>query len=158
MNAWGRRIVGVLQIAGGATGVVMALVAIGSATAGKSLLYEEMTLCAVSALSVIAGVLVLENHSRGVSLSKIVQLASLPVVYTPFLSYQLFMGLTIRATIVPVRGVQTFWANGLRIQLFSGSQVYVGLDLLALALFVYLRRCSRSEPVSAEMLIAETFD
>ena len=111
MSTWGRRIVGVLQIAGGATGFLMAVSALLSEPARLNPLYEEVLLCSVGGLSIVAGVLVLESQPQGLFLSKIVQLLSLPVLFSPMLSYQLLSGLTVRAAIGSASGVQTFWAN-----------------------------------------------
>ena len=158
MSDWGRRIVGVLQIAGGVTGAFVSLPILVTRSAVRGPLYAELLICLVSGVSIVAGVLVLEKQPRGLLLSKSLQLLAAPVLFTPVFSYQLLSGFTVRVALGTAGGVQWFWANGLTMQLNPEHEVFVGLNILAIGLFIYLRRCSFSEEGGFEMDRLDAFD
>jgi hypothetical protein len=158
VDDWGRRIVGVLQIANGATGLIMSLPVLVARSTVRGPLYVEFLFCLVSGLFIVAGVLLLEKQPRGLSLSKYLQLFAAPILFSPVFSYQLLSGLTVRAALGAVSGFQLFWANGLIVRLFPEDEVSVGLNILAIGLFFYLRSCSFDKGPSLEKRRLQAFD
>ena len=150
MNDWGRRIVGVMQIANGATGFISSLAVLVVRSTVRGPLYLEFLFCLFSGLLIAAGVLVLEKQPRGLSLSKYLQLFAAPILFSSVFSYQLLSGLTARAGLGTASGFQMFWANGLMVRLFPEDGVYVGLNILAVGVFFYLRSCSFDQGASLE--------
>jgi hypothetical protein len=88
------RLIGILEIAGGFYGVVAALrrlLPLGSTHQSLFALIE----LGVFAFVLIAGVLLLDDSERGVTLSRWAQLLQLPLIATSVFSYALFSGASV---------------------------------------------------------------
>jgi hypothetical protein len=158
VSIWGRRIVGILQIVGGTTGIFQTLPVLLSLSEKTIPVYTEVLICIASGLSIVAGVLVLEKHPRGLFISKLLQLMAIPVLFTPVFSYQLILGPLVRATVGTGAGVYLLWVNGLYLQFNPGHSAMIGLNLVALVMFLYLRRCSFDGDEIGEIHTLRAFD
>lgn len=142
------RLVAILEIAGGFYGLATAckrLMLGGFGGSGALLLVVGLVL---SALALVAGVMLMENQAQGERLSRIVQALQIPLVGTPWISYAWHVGATVPLSIVFGRsiGADIGWAipsEGWRFALTGPSTVHLGVNLLALALWLVLRFARR---------------
>ncbi len=93
------RLIGILEIAGGLFGLVDQVERLFP-WGGMLDMIRALVGVVVFALMLVAGVLLLERHAAGTRLSRWMQLAQLPVIGTPFLSYGLFAGAQLAITLV----------------------------------------------------------
>jgi len=133
------RIAAILQIAGGFYGLfqLLPVLLIGSA--------DLMTVIGIilSALALVAGVLLMENRASGERLSRIVQFLQIPLLAMPGFSYSWHVGAALPLTVrlSPTFSVNFDWwlpSQALRLTLGQGSSLVIGVNLLALMLWLAL--------------------
>lgn len=142
------RIVAILQIVGGFYGLATTLLRLVSGVPGGVALLQLVCVLLLSTLALIAGVLLLEGHASGERLSRIVQALQIPLIATPWLSYAWHVGAS-----VPLRfrfgrevSVGVDWSvptQGFRLALDGPGTAVLGVNLLALALWLVLRFARR---------------
>jgi len=133
------RIAAILQIAGGFYGLFQLLPAL---LIGRANLMTVIGII-LSALALIAGVLLMENRTSGERLSRIVQFLQIPLLAFPGFSYSWHVGaaLPLTARLSPTFSVNFDWwlpSQALRLTLGQGSSVVIGVNLLALMLWLAL--------------------
>ncbi|WP_101927405.1 MULTISPECIES: hypothetical protein [Luteimonas] len=142
------RLVAILQIAGGFYGLASALVRLAGGVPGGAALLMLVFGLLLSTFALIAGVLLLEGDALGERLSRIALALQIPLVASPWLSYAWHVGATVplqfrfgRSVVVGVD-----WSvpsEAFRLALAGPSTVALGVNLLALALWLVLRFARR---------------
>ena len=137
------RIVALLQIVGGVLGLLDAISALVAPT-GIVTVAVILAGLLIFSFGIFAGVVMWVGQMRGYILSRILQLLQLPLLTSPFLSYQLGVGYFAHITYVG-DDVELRYATelGTNIELlFGGSQVpfHFGINIVALAAIVLLNR------------------
>ncbi len=142
MRSFVFRLIGILQIAGGLYGsvaMVRRLLPGGSAAA----VLETALGLALFAFVLVAGVLLVEGHERGVRLSGWAQLLQLPLLATPVFSYALHAGgyLNIYTTFHLARPWLDWniGSQGFVLALGGPAVSRVGVNLLALLSWLLLK-------------------
>ncbi len=98
MNRWMRRIVAILEIGRGATGMVMLLAARPWAREGHSGWWFPFGVyVGLSVFAIAAGVLLAEGTRRGIKWSAVCQAFQIPVVVSSIVTYRFVCGLQITA-------------------------------------------------------------
>ncbi|MEN6428473.1 MAG: hypothetical protein ABFE13_24260 [Phycisphaerales bacterium] len=140
MNRWVRRILIVLEVGGGFTGLSLMLVSLKSATNMPAHAVVGLSLFAcVFLFGIVSGLALADRLRMGIVLSAIYQTVQIPIVSSSSVSYKLFSGAQI--------GLQ--WREGgLGITFDYGARSFlgwmhrdpfqIGIDVLALGLLVYL--------------------
>lgn len=136
------RLIGILEIAGGlygAAAMLRRLLPLGS-TYGA--LHALLGL-ALFGFVLIAGVLLVEGHERGVRMSGWAQLLQLPLIATPIFSYALHAGgyLNIYTTVHLARPWLdwSFGTQGFGLALAGPAVSRLGINLLALLSWMILK-------------------
>ncbi|WP_297922970.1 hypothetical protein [Metallibacterium sp.] len=146
MSAMIHRLIGVLQIAGGFWGLFELT---GRAFAVREPLWFALLLLGalMFLLILIAGVWLISGDARGSAWSQWLQLAQVPILGTPWLSYGWHVGAV--AALGFARGGH--WSFGCRVpdigwQLYLGGSAhwFLGLNFLALILFLLLKLTRRA--------------
>lgn len=133
------RVIGVLQVAGGFYGVFSVLRAVAGGHASLVMLIGM----ALSAVALVAGVLLLEGQAQGARLSRIVQAAQIPVIATSWFSYDWHIGaalpLYLRLGQPLSSGVDwTLPSQGLRLAADGPGTAMLGVNALALVAWLVL--------------------
>lgn len=137
------RIIGVLEIAGGFYGMVLMFRRLFPLGSTQDAILSLLGLL-IYGFVLVAGVLLMENSERGVSLSRVAQLMQLPLIATPIFSYALHCGafLNIFATVSMSPHLGLDWhvgSQGFVLALGGPSVSRVGVNLLALFSWLILR-------------------
>jgi hypothetical protein len=137
------RLIGILEIAGGLYGIAAMLRRILPFGSAHESIVALIGLAAY-AFVLVAGVWLLENSERGVSLSRWAQLLQLPLIATPMFSYALHCGafVNVFATLqsTPRLGIDWhFGSEGFVLALAGPAVSRVGINLLALLSWLTLR-------------------
>lgn len=139
------RLVAILEIAGGFYGLASALLRLASGGGAVPMLLVGLLL---STFALIAGVLLLEGDALGERLSRIALVLQIPVIATPWLSYAWHVGATVplQFRFGRVAVVDLDWSvpsEALQLALAGPSTAAVGVNLLALGLWLVLRFARR---------------
>lgn len=142
------RLVAILQIAGGFYGLANALLRLASGHGGGGAVLVLVIGLLLSTLAMIAGVLLLEGDALGERLSRIALALQIPVIATPWLSYAWHVGATVPLQLRFGRHVvlDLDWSvpsEALRLALAGPSTAILGVNLLALGLWLVLRFARR---------------
>ncbi|MET0330473.1 MAG: hypothetical protein ABW154_03490 [Dyella sp.] len=137
------RLIGMLQIAGGlygAAAMLRRLLPLGSTHDSVIALLS----LAVFVFVLVAGVLLVEGHERGVTLSSWAQLLQLPLIATPVFSYALHCGayLNVFASLQSTPRLGLDWHLGTQgfVLAIGGPGISrIGINLLALLSWLALR-------------------
>ncbi len=140
MGDAGRRLLGAYQIAAAGAGVATVYGAVMATNIGAWRFLIVALVTAISTLSLIAGVQTLEGNPRGAHLSLKAQAFQVPVIVTAPISYKLFAGLDLSATIGHALNLNWNWGAGATLILMGRPDPAVGLNLVALAWVIYLQR------------------
>lgn len=137
------RLIGTLEIAGGLFGLVDQVERLFP-WGGMLDMIRALIGVVVFALLLMAGVLLLERHAAGTRLSRWMQLAQLPVIGTPFLSYALHAGGFLDLSVVIHRPLGLVLDGHLGVWRWvlapAGPHAWhLGINLLALAAWFVLR-------------------
>jgi len=137
------RLIGILQIAGGLYGVAAMLHRLLPLRGTHDSLFALLGL-AVFAFVLVAGVLLVEGHERGVTLSRWAQLLQLPLIATPVFSYALHCGayLNVFASIHASPRLGLDWhlgSQGFVLAIAGPGISRIGINLLALLSWLALR-------------------
>jgi len=97
----------------------------------------------LSGLALVAGVLLMEARASGERLSRIVQFLQIPLLTMPGFSYSWHVGagLPLRAQLSPSFAFDLDWSlpsQALRLSVGQGSSLVIGVNLLALILWLVL--------------------
>jgi hypothetical protein len=138
-----RRLVAVLQIAGGVFGLVP-LIERASAGGTAWELVAAIIGTVLFALAIVSGAMLLERARGSVALATWVQLLQIPIIGTPWLGYGWQLGASIPATLIldtPARLGLGAHVPAWHWTLTAGSSgtSVIGLNLLALLLVLALR-------------------
>lgn len=136
------RLIGVLEIAGGLYGAAAMLRRLLPLGSTADALHAAIGL-ALFVFVLVAGVLLVEGHERGVRMSGWAQLLQLPLIATPVLSYALHAGgfLNIYSTVHLARPWLdgSFGTQGLSLAVAGPAVSRFGINLLALLSWLILR-------------------
>jgi hypothetical protein len=141
LDLWGRRIIGVLLIGGGLVGFGSLSLTFTSESVVGSVISIILGVC-LFAFSIIAGLALVEGSRNGRLFTKIMLLIQIPMITSPIVTYKFFSGFTCGPKVM---------GNSLGFEFYFSSYFYfgwfiswmdfqVGLNLYALAAFVFLRR------------------
>jgi hypothetical protein len=153
MNKWIKRVLLLLQIGGGFTGVSITVQTLMRVEPTVGVVVISLIFGAIFGFGMVAGLALVENERLGIVLSQVYQAVQIPVVSSPIIVYRLCSGLV----------VNLFYQQGgnfggnLRLGTEYGFYLFVkapwgiGVNLAALLLLVYLTRCQRKrvEPSDA---------
>lgn len=136
------RLIGILEIAGGLYGLAQALRRLLPLGGNLDSLHALLALL-LYGFVLVAGVLLLENSERGVTLSRVAQLLQLPLIATPVFSYALHCGgyVNIYTTLHLARPWidWSFGTQGLVLAVAGPATTRLGINLLALLSWLILR-------------------
>jgi hypothetical protein len=137
------RLIGMLQIAGGLYGAAAMLRRLLPLGSTHDSLIALLSL-AVFVFVLVAGVLLVEGHERGVTLSSWAQLLQLPLIATPVFSYALHCGayLNVFASLQSAPRLGLDWHLGTQgfVLAIAGPGISrIGINLLALLSWLALR-------------------
>ncbi len=137
------RLIGILEIAGGLYGVAAMLHRLIPFGSTRESLFALIGL-AIYGFVLVAGVWLLENSERGITLSRWAQLLQLPLVAMPVFSYALHCGafVNVYATLqaAPRLGIDWhFGSEGFLLTLAGPPVSRIGINLLALSSWLALR-------------------
>ena len=136
------RLIGILEVAGGAYGMIQMLYRLLPFRAHDSIV--ALIGLALYAFVLVAGVLLLENSERGVRWSGWAQLLQLPLIATPILSYALHCGgyVNVYATLhlPPHLELATHFGSQAFVLAVAGpTAAHLGINLLALLSWLALK-------------------
>lgn len=140
MSKWIRRILLVLQIGGGFTGIAV-LVLSGNfcSQAPVSTRMVATVLSLLFSLGIIGGLALAEEKRAGVRLSAIYQLLQVPIVSSPLLTWRLMSGLELSVIWWKHEAVFNGRLGAHAVFTFRRPDPWgIGVNLLPLAIFVYL--------------------
>ncbi len=142
------RLVAILQIAGGFYGLVGGLNRLAGGMPGGAALLVLVLGVLLSTFALVAGVLLLEGGAHAERLSRIVQALQIPLIATPAFSYAWHVGATLPLHLRFGRQVTAGidWSapsEGWRFAFDGGPTVVLGVNLLALVLWLVLRFARR---------------
>lgn len=137
------RLIGILEIAGGFYGVVSALrrlLPLGSTHESIVALLD----LAIFGFLLIAGVLLLDNSERGITLSRWAQLLQIPLIATSVFSYALSCGafVNVSSTLHLPPHLLLDWhfaTQGFALATGGPGTSHIGINLLALLSWLALR-------------------
>ena len=136
------RLIGILEIAGGLIGAAAMLHRLLPLGGGANSIHALIGLL-LFGFVLVAGVLLLEGHERGVRLSGWAQLLQLPLLATPVFSYGLHAGayLNIHTTFHLARPWLdwSFGTQGFVLALAGPSVSRIGVNLLAVVSWLVLK-------------------
>jgi hypothetical protein len=137
------RLIGILEIAGGFYGVVAALRRLLPLGSTHESIFALIDL-AVFAFVLVAGVLLLDNSERGITLSRLAQLLQIPLIATSVFSYALSSGAfaNVYSTLHMPPHLVLDWrfaTEGFVLATSGPGAPRVGINLLALLSWLALR-------------------
>jgi len=127
------RLIATLQIAGGFYGLCQLLPVL---LIGRASLVAVVGLI-LSALALVAGILLMEHRASGERLSRIVQFLQIPLLTVPGFSYSWHVGASLPMTVrlTPSFAADIDWwlpSQALRLAIGQDSSLVLGVNLLAL--------------------------
>jgi hypothetical protein len=137
------RLIGILQIAGGLFGLVAEVERLFP-WGGMLDMIIALIGALLFGLMLVAGVLLLEHHAAGTRMSRWLQLAQLPVIGTPFLSYALHAGAHLNLAVIIHRPLGLAFGGHLGswhwlLAPAGPHDWHLGVNLVALAAWLILR-------------------
>jgi hypothetical protein len=136
------RLIGILEIAGGLIGAAAMLHRLLPLGSGANSIHALIGLL-LFGFVLVAGVLLLEGHERGVRMSSWAQLLQLPLLATPIFSYALHAGgyLNIYSTVHLARPWLdwNFGTHGFVLAVAGPATARFGVNLLALLSWLILK-------------------
>ena len=136
------RLIGILEVAGGCYGMILMLYRLLPFRAHDGIV--ALIGLALYAFVLVAGVLLLENHERGVRWSGWAQLLQLPLIATPVFTYALHCGgyVNVYATLhLPpqLELAAHFASEGFALGVGERVATHLGINLLALLSWLVLK-------------------
>ena len=140
MNKWVRCVLIVLEIGGGFTGLSMTL---ASLTRGVSMPAHAVigfgAFVCVFLFGIVSGLALVDKSEMGIVLSAVYQVVQIPIVSSSWVTYRLFSGVQIaiqwsggKSGLSVDCGARSFFAWT------HGESLQIGVNVLALGLFLYL--------------------
>jgi len=142
MNRWIRRLLIVLEIGGGFTGLSMTVVPLtrGVNMPAHAVLGFGVFAC-VFFFGIVSGLMLVDRSEMGLILSAVYQVVQIPIVSSSWVTYRLFSGVQIaiqwssgKSAVSLDCGARSFFAW------MHGESLQIGGNVLALGLFLYLLR------------------
>lgn len=143
IDRWARRIIALLEIGGGAIGMV----ALASAPSQTGL-GGKIILCCGAAyflFGILSGLLLAESRPRGVICSQAYQFLQILNFTTPVISYLAMSGAYVGLSIKEAGfDIQAYLGTNFRFTFLRGDSPWsVGINLLAIVAFVWLQQRGR---------------
>ncbi len=139
--AW-RRVIGALEIIGGASGLALLSWEIAQVQLNIILLIFALILFSLYILSLLAGVLLWRDHKWGRLTSIIVQAAQLPKIFTPILVFNICFGLDVYPYLmVGTTDGFSFYSIGADMKLLAFHQLHINATFPAAGLGVSIPAC-----------------
>lgn len=142
MNKWLRAVLLLLQIGGGALGVVIIGRVLLEGNQTQVTVMYNAAFIVVFAFGILAGVALIKRPGLGLVLSLIFQGIQIPLFASPVVSYNMFSG-----GFFNVYWYESGWgadfafaASRFYFYLNAGESLFVGVNILALILFLFLIR------------------
>jgi len=135
-----RRLVGVLLVFGGGYGLLEVVGALSSQLSSAQV-FSNILFFLLYAWSVLTGILVIENQSKGWFWAKIILLMQIPVLKTSIISFKFMVGLSWSADFAATQ-VKFRYVSGAEYKLdfFVTRSLSLGLNIIALILFLLIWR------------------
>jgi hypothetical protein len=142
MNKWLKIVLLLFQIGGGLLGIVLVgrVFLGGSMSAVEVIIYTAFAI--VFGFGILAGVVLISKPGLGLKLSLIFQSIQIPIIITPVVSYILYTGgfLSVYRSETGWGADFAFLGSRFYFYLYRGEPWCVGVNIVALALFVVLVR------------------
>ena len=146
MKPWQRRLLGILSLGGGFLGAVLILTQLLWGAPSSWQVLVSLPFLALYLWGIWCGVLMLEGQPRALAHNRWFWAIQVPVLLSPAFSYQFMAGGGLNLGF-NFTGLRLFWEAQLgskfRIDINRGSEFGLGLNLLALAITVFVWRLAR---------------
>lgn len=140
MNRWIRCFLIVLEVGGGFMGISLTLLMPEWDSVPPEALILAVCFSFVQIFGIFSGLALVEKPQLGIALSAIYQAIQIPVISSPLVSYSFVSGLQLGAGWLEGRPVllSEFGARGTFFLFRRTDPWLIGVNILALALFIYL--------------------
>ncbi len=135
-----RRLVGVLLVFGGGYGLLIVVASLSSQLSNAQV-FSNILFFLLYVWSVVAGILVIENQSKGWLWAKIIFLMQIPVFKTSLISFKFMVGLSWSADFAAAQ-VKFRYVSGAEYKLdfLVTHSLSMGINIIALILFLLIWR------------------
>lgn len=135
-----RRLVGVLLVFGGGYGLLEVVSALSSQLSNAQV-FSNILFFLLYTWSVVTGILVIENQSKGWLWAKIILLMQIPVLKTSIISFKFMVGLSWSADFA-AKQVKFRYVSGAEYKLdfLVTHSLSLGINIIALILFLLIWR------------------
>ncbi len=153
MNRWIKWLLSVLQIGGGFLGFTLILQSIVSIEMTPILAVLNVFFSLIFIFGIVAGLVLNENDKLGIQLSLIYQGIQILIISSPFIVYSFSSGFLVSVSVQSAEFGSSFRIGShYYLYLFDGSPWGIGVNLVALLLFIYLllkiRYLAKQEDIS----------
>jgi hypothetical protein len=148
MNKWIKRLLVVLQIGGGFAGlVVIAQLVIMNAEITAISVMGNVIFGIIFFFGIVAGLVLIEDEKLGIVLSQIFQATQIPLLSSPIIVYRLICGFGVAVFWQGARAGFNYWFGcHYAFFLFDNAAWGIGVNIVALVLFIYLVRLRKRKP------------
>jgi hypothetical protein len=151
MNKWIKRLLLIFEIGGGFLGLALIAKGVAASEITPVFIMLNVIFAGLFSLGIVAGLALVEKPHLGLRLSLIYQALQIPMFASPVITYILTSGFMVGVYLQLVTGQFKFGANfnlGSQFQfhLFKDMPWLLGVNIVAVVLFVAVRKVIRSEP------------
>ena len=146
MNRWIKRLLAVLQIGGGFAGLAVIAQLVMKAEMTAISVMGNVIFGVIFFFGIVAGLVLIEDERVGIVLSQIFQATQIPLLSSPIIVYRLICGFGVAVFCQGAEVGGNYWFGcHYAFFLFGDAPWGIGVNIVALVLFIYLLRIRKSK-------------